>query len=226
MKKYKILNEIIENRKKAAKKIIESLKDYLYRIKVHKLIEKLKTCYTIIPNIKNSNDLKICILIGKDKEKIYKLNYCPIRKEYIFDIQRSMIKRLKYKFYFISKGKKTISKNYQIIGTINGKYNIINFLDIQNLEFKLEGLYDKEIEYYYYSSSSSETTSTSTSNDNLYEMKGENKEVNLFNLRNVKSKVEIKTYQIPKVKSILKQRNFNRGKSFKKVIFGKTESSY
>ena len=137
-----------------------------------------------------------------------------------------MIKRLKYKFYFISKGKKTISKNYQIIGTINGKYNIIDFLDIQNLEFRLEGLYDKEIEYYYYSNSSSETTSTSTSNDNLYEMKGENKEVNLFNLRNVKSKVEIKTYQIPKVKSILKQRNFNRGKSFKKVKFGKTESSY
>ncbi len=226
-KKYQIINEIIEKRNKAAKKITESLKLYLFRIKVHKLIEKLKSCYTIIPNIENSKDLKICISIGNNREKTQKINYCTIRKEYAFDFQRTFINRLKYKFYFISNGKRTISKNYKIIGTRNGKYNIINFVDIQNLELMLEDLYDQEIEYYY-SSSSSETTSNSksTSNDNVYEIKGKNKEENLFGLRNYKEQVKINENKNIKVKSILKQRNFNRKKSFKKVVFGKIESSF
>ena len=115
-----------------------------------------------------------------------------------------------------------------MIGTRNGKYNIINFVDIQNLELMLEDLYDQEIEYYYYSTSSSETTSNSksTSNDNAYEIKRRNKEENLFGLRNYKAQVKINGDKNIKVKSILKQRNFNRKKTFKKVEFGKIESSF
>lgn len=202
----------------------------MYQLKVHKLIEKLKFCYTIIPKFENVNDIKICISMGNEQENSFRLNYCPIRKEYLLDIQRSLIKRLKYKFYFIVNGKKKVSQNYSIIKTAIGKYNVINFKEIQDLEYLLEERYEKEKEYYYFSCSNSETNSNSKSsiysNEYIYSKKlqNNNKEYSQnLRLRNYKSQDEIGKYKIPKVKSILKQKNLNRGKSFKKVFFGGIE---
>ena len=201
----------------------------MYQLKVRKLIEKLKYCYTITPKFENVNDIKICISIGNEQEHIFRLKYCPIRKEYVFDIQRSLIKRLKYKFYFIVNGIKKVSKNYTIIGTSIGKYNIINFKEIQDLEFLIEENYENEKEDYYCSCSNSETNSNSKSTiySKEYIKKPQKNDENSLNLglSNYKSQIEIRKYEIPKVKSILKKRNFNRGKSFKKIFFGGIEIS-
>ena len=168
--------------------------------------------------------------MGNEQENSFRLNYCPIRKEYLLDIQRSLIKRLKYKFYFIVNGNKKVSQNYTIIKTAIGKYNVINFKEIQDLEYLLEERYEKEKEYYYFSCSNSETNSNSKSsiysNEYIYSKKlqNNNKEYSQnLRLRNYKSQDEIGKYKIPKVKSILKQKNLNRGKSFKKVFFGGIE---
>ncbi len=103
---------------------------------------------------------------------------------------------------------------------------MINFKDIQDLELLLEDQYDKEIEYYYFSHNSSETTSKS-SKGSAEDLKLKfNKEKILgsalnLSFKSIKSQFEIN--KLKKVNSILKERNFNRKKSNKKVSFGTIE---
>jgi hypothetical protein len=195
---------------------------------VHQLIKKLKAYYTIFPGFENIKNIKICILLGNNHEKTIKLKFCNIRKEYLIDIQREYIKKLRYIFYFVVNGVRSISKNYPVIKSKNLKYNIINFKDIQDTELLLEDQYDKEIEYYYNSHSSSETNSKSSkdSTENLCYNNQEKlfEKTIKYGLRNANSQIEINVnLKIKKVKSILKKRQLKRERSSKKVSFGKIE---
>ena len=231
IKKVNIIKQILTSRNKASNTIITVFKNLIFQIKVHELINKLKGFYTIIPNFENSEDIKICIIYGNNHEKTLKLKYCPIRKEYLIDVQRSYIKQLRYKFYFIVNGIRKVSNNFQIIKVKNFKYNIINFKEIQDKEFLLEDQYDQEIKYYYFSHNSSETTSKSSkgSIDDLKLKLNKDKllgsALNL-GIKSYKSQIEINCVNntnIKKVKSILRKRKFNREKSSKKVSFGNIE---
>ena len=231
IKKLKLFKQILKSRNEASQKISTFFKNLIFQIKVHDLIKKLKGFYTIIPNIENSEDIKICIIYGNNHEKTLKLKYCPIRKEYLIDIQRSYIRQLRYKFYFIVNGVRKISNNFPIIKVKNFKYNVINFKEIQDKEFLLEDQYDQEIEYYYFSHNSSETTSKSSkgSIDDLKLKLNKDKllgsALNL-GIKSYKSQIEINNINnsnMKKVKSILKKRNFHREKSSKKVSFGNIE---
>ena len=225
LKKYNIMKQILLNRLKAQKKIYFYFKNYIYRMKVLKLIQNLKLCYSIIPSIQHTKNIKISIKLGKEKEKLYLLKYCPIRKQYVFDIPRNLIKKFFYTFYFVIDNEKTIDLKYEFIRIKNDYVNIINFRKIQENEFLLEKEYDKEIEAYYSSNVSSETNSkASLSTIDSYDINSRKKNINIFEfgLKKVNSQNIKVNYPIY---SILKCRNYNRKKSFKKVSFGKIEFS-
>ena len=223
MKKLNLIKEIISNRINAEKKIYTHIKNYLFRIKVLQLIQKLKSYYSIIPSIQSTKNIKIQIKLGKEKAKLYYLKYCPIRKQYVFDIPRNFIKQFNYKFFFIINDIKTIDQKYDFIKIKNGYVNIINFRKIQDKEFFLEKEYDKEIEAYFSSNSSSETNSkTSKSSIDSYEYIIKKK--NTFNILNLELRKKFsQNYLNNQINSILKNRNFNRGKTSKKISFGKIE---
>ncbi len=153
---------------------------------------------------------------------MYHLKFCQIRKQFVFDIPRNLIKKFFYKFFFVINGVKIIDQNYQFIRIKNDYVNIINFKKVQDNEYYLEKEYDKEIEEYFSSNLSSETTSkTSRSSiDSLeYRKRINNDYENLLNLglRKINYQNKQLNYQI---KSILKCRNYKRKKSIKKVSFG------
>ena len=141
---------------------------------------------------------------------MYHLKFCQIRKQFVFDIPRNLIKKFFYKFFFVIDGVKT---DY---------VNIINFKTIQDKEYYLENEYDKEIEEYFSSNVSSETTSKTSgcSIDNLEYRKRIKRDfenildlgLRKFNYKNIQLNYPIK--------SILKCRNYKRKKSIKKVSFG------
>ena len=219
------MKQILLNRLKAQKKIYFYFKNYIYRMKVLKLIQNLKLCYSIIPSIQHTKNIKISIKLGKEKEKLYLLKYCPIRKQYVFDIPINLIKKFFYTFFFVIDNEKTIDLKYEFIRIKNDYVNIINFRKIQENEFLLEKEYDKEIEAYYSSNVSSETNSkASLSTIDSYDINSRKKNINIFEfgLKKVNSQNIKVNYPIY---SILKCRNYNRKKSFKKVSFGKIEFS-
>ena len=205
--------------------MISYFKNYLFKIKTAQLIKKLKAYYTIYSGFENIKDIKICILFGNNHEKTIKLKFCNIRKEYVIDVQRDYIKKLKYIFYFVVNGERSVSKNYPVLKSKNVKYNIINFKDIQDMELLLEDQYDKEIGYYYNSHSSSETNSKS-SKGSTQDLNSKNNQEKFFNkvdlgFRYSNSQMQINSnINIKKVKSILRKRNFQREQSSKKVSFG------
>ena len=172
------MKQILLNRLNAQKKIYFYFKNYIYRMKVLKLIQHLKLCYSIIPSIQHTKNIKISIKLGKEKEKLYLLKYCPIRKQYVFDIPRNLIKKFFYTFFFVIDNEKTIDLKYEFIRIKNDYVNIINFRKIQENEFLLEKEYDKEIEAYYSSNLSSETNSkASLSTIDSYDINSRKKKI-------------------------------------------------
>ena len=153
---------------------------------------------------------------------MYHLKYCQIRKQFVFDIPRNLIKKFCYKFFFVINGVKTIDQNYHFIRVKNDYVNIINFKKIQDKEYYLENEYDKEIEEYFCSNLSSETTSkTSRSSINSleYSQKINHDFENILDLGLRKFNYQKKNINYP-IKSILKCRNYRRKKSINKVNFG------
>ena len=204
------MKKILEKRLKSQKILSLHIKTFLYRKKVIGLIKKLKLYYTIIPSIQTSEEIKITIIFSNSQKRTFPLYFCPIRKQYLIDIDRYLIKKLKYKFYFIMDGIKLVDTKYKIIYQLGNYYNIINFKDIQDNEYKLEKVYDKEIENYYNSLlSDSESNITNVSH--------------CSSVINGLKKYNEQFVSTSSVKSILKERKFYREKSFKKVSFGKVE---
>ena len=167
--------------------------------------------------------MKISIFFSNSQKKTLPLYYCPIRKQYLIDIDRNMIKKLKYKFYFIMNGIKLVDTKYKIIYQMGNYINVINFKDIQDNEYKLEKVYDKEIENYYNSllSDSESNITNVSSRDDLTEKKIPSSHCN--SLINGLEKYNMQLVSTNSIKSILRERKFYREKSFKKVSFGKIE---
>ena len=154
---------------------------------------------------------------------MYHLKYCKIRKQFVFDIPRILIKKFFYKFFFVINGVKIIDQNYQFIRIKNDYVNIINFKKVQDNEYYLEKEYDKEIEEYFSSNSSSETNSK-TSGSSIDSCDYIIRKKNTYNILNLELRKKFsQNYLNNQINSILKNRNFNRGKSSKKISFGKIE---
>ena len=99
IKQFFLLKKIISDRIKAKNILYNNIKLFLYRKKVFNTIKKNFDYYAIIPTYQSPN-MKINILFDKKTSKIYNLTYCPIRKIYLFEFPRNLLRRLIYKFYF------------------------------------------------------------------------------------------------------------------------------
>ena len=132
IKEILLIKKILLIRKFSIQKIIENILEYKRYKKIKKLTNKIKNCYSISPSIKNVTNILIKIFYNQKnykKFKIYNLNFCPIRKKFVFDIpKKKFIKSNKiFRFVFLINNKIFIDKNYKCI-LINGIImNTINF---------------------------------------------------------------------------------------------------
>jgi hypothetical protein len=150
IKEYFLVRKILSDRINKQNYLFNKIKLFLYRRKVLTVIKKNFDYYAIIPTYQSKN-MKIKIYFDKKTSKIYNLTFCPIRKIYLFEFQRNLLKRLIYKFYFILDDNKIIDPKFEIIkskSNNNDFYNIINFKEIQEKEYQTEKLYSKIIETY------------------------------------------------------------------------------
>lgn len=135
LKEFFIINKILLIRKLSLKKIINNYLNFKRFATLKKLINKVKNCYSISPSINNVTNISIKVFYDQrnyKKFKIFKLNFCPIRKKYVFDIpKKKFIKSNKiFRFVFLINNKIFIDKHYKCI-LINGIIiNTINFKEI------------------------------------------------------------------------------------------------
>ena len=166
IKQFFLLKKIIYDRINAKNILFNNIKLFLYRKKVFNTIKKNFDYYAIIPTYQSPN-MKINILFDKKTSKIYNLTYCPIRKIYLFEFPRNLLRRLIYKFYFILDGSKIIDPKFEIIKNNNNDfYNLINFKEIQEKEFQIENEYSKIIESFNYNKNNISNISTENSFSN------------------------------------------------------------
>ena len=135
LKEFFIINKILLIRKLSLKKIINNYLNFKRFAILKKIINKVKNCYSISPSINNVTNISIKVFYNQrnyKKFKIFKLNFCPIRKKYVFDIpKKKFIKSNKiFRFVFLINNKIFIDKHYKCI-LINGIImNTINFKEI------------------------------------------------------------------------------------------------
>ena len=135
LKEYFIINKILLIRKLSLKKIINNYLNFKRFATLKKLINKVKNCYSILPSINNVSNILIKVFYNQrnyNKFKFFNLNFCPIRKKFVFDIpKKKFIKSNKiFRFVFLINNKIFIDKHYKCI-LINGIImNTINFKEI------------------------------------------------------------------------------------------------
>jgi len=252
LKEYSILKKIILIRKIAVNKIINNYLDFKRFTALKKLINKVKNCYSISPSIDNITNIFIKVFYNQrnyKKYKIFKLNFCPIRNKYVFDIpKKKFIKSNKnFKFIFLINNKPFIDKNYKCI-LINGiimnsinfkeydeKINLLNKTVYNNIIFKnmLNNMKS-------FSSDSTNFDSEEENNNNNNSKKGyfllynKNKFNLLYNKNLIINNKKLINDSINKnnnitPKSILKtktRKNNNIKNNTRKVSFGKVQFSY
>ena len=164
--------------------------------------------------------MKINILFDKKNLKIYNLTYCPIRKIYLFEFPRNLLRRLIYKFFFILDGSKIIDPKFEIIKNNNNDfYNLINFKEIQEKEFQIENEYSKIIESFNYNKNNISNISTENSFSNDDEDNYIYKKSKSLN----SSKNHLIIHNNELIKPILKKQFSRRNIKNKKVSFGKIQ---
>ena len=135
LKEFFIINKILLIRKLSLKKIINNYLNFKRFATLKKLINKVKNCYSISPSINNVSNILIKVFYNQrnyNKFKFFNLNFCPIRKKFVFDIpKKKFIKSNKiFRFVFLINNKIFIDKHYKCI-LINGIImNTINFKEI------------------------------------------------------------------------------------------------
>ena len=135
LKEYLIINKILLIRKLSLKKIINNYLNFKRFTTLKKLTNKVKNCYSISPSINNVSNILIKVFYNQrnyNKFKFFNLNFCPIRKKFVFDIpKKKFIKSNKiFRFVFLINNKIFIDKHYKCI-LINGIImNTINFKEI------------------------------------------------------------------------------------------------
>lgn len=220
--RYAIMKQILSLRNKASSFISQAYRNYRYRTQIKELIEKSKDYYSIIPSIQDkSNKMQIKIFFKRNQPSIFYLNYCAIRKLFLFNVKRNKISQLKYRFCFIVNGNEIIDSKYPFVLSKGEYVNVVNFKDIQDRELKAE--LNKEAlcsKRDWGSAYCSDTTGSGSSSEEEKSNGTEREWVNRQNETLIQSKSKEKTET--NTKPILKQlRSFKRFSSAKHVTFGK-----
>ena len=147
-KKFFLISQILTIRNSAALKIqlaFQNYKEISQKSLLKKLINKMKTCYSISPSKNNTTNAKIKIyydLSDINKFKIINLNFCSIRKRYVCDIPKfKFLKSNKtFRFNFIINNEEIVDNNYKM-KLINKKF--INEIDFKLIDEKIKNLNEK-----------------------------------------------------------------------------------
>jgi hypothetical protein len=258
LKEFYIINKILLIRKLSLKKIINNYLNFKRFATLKKLINKVKNCYSISPSINNVSNILIKVFYNQrnyNKFKIFNLNFCPIRKKFVFDIpKKKFIKSNKiFRFVFLINNKIFIDKHYKCI-LINGIImNTINFKEIdEKINFLNKTIYKDIIlknmlnQMKLISSDSTNFDSEEDNNNNnenyllnnknnfhlLYNKNIVINNKNLINKNNniifnkkFSSNEEISFSPKSILKTKIRKNNINKN-SLRKVSFGKVQFSY
>ena len=126
-----------------------------------------------------------------------------------------------YKFYFIFNGCKMIDINYKILNTKDGYINVINIKDLQENEYKLENIYDKEIKMFYSMIMSSLDTESTSKLGEFYNKRKFISKNTIELCNDLKNKASNIIYE--KVKPILKKNNLRKNRDKNNFVYNKNK---
>ena len=131
-------NKFSDKEKKLILKLEIEIDNFLYRIKVKKLIQKLKDNYEIICSANIPNLFINIYSSNKKKIKQYKLSYEPLLKQNIVFLPRKIYRnKNKIKFNFVNSKKEIFIEPKYKTENENGSFvNIIDIREIKEKEYK------------------------------------------------------------------------------------------
>ena len=175
LKKKIIIYRIKKIRNESALKIQNMWNKYMNKIYIHKLYHHLTGCYTVYLTSKCMTKAFIKIFYderNKNKFKIKKLHFCPIRKCFVFDVPKNKFytKRKVMHFIFLNRDKKEFyDENYEKVYFFNECVHRVDFSYIDKNQKKLEENSKKEKEKE--NSKNSDINNTSTEDEKDYSEK-------------------------------------------------------
>jgi hypothetical protein len=234
-----LISNILTQRRNMQKILYYHIKNYLFKLKVKKLIKHANDYFYIIPKIQIKN-MMIKFFFDSKNSKIYPLKYCELRKIYYFELKRNLFRKLLYKFYFIINGNRMLDTNITLIKTKDGFMNLLNIKKYQEKEFELECYYKKQIEDFknyaiLYSDTTSSGSNESDNKDFLFEIC--NPQNNIYNQKknyitntnnNLKGILKKNNYYMKNFENKYDKNDINKDKNIlnqkkKNVSFGKIE---
>ena len=150
LKKRIIIYRIKKLRNESALLIQKMWNKYMNKLKIHKLSHHLTGCYTLYlePKGKTKVFIKVyCDESNKDAFKICKMDFCPIRKCFVFDIPKNKFfthKKIMH-FIFLNRNKEPFyDDNYEKAFFFNEYIHIVDFSVIDKNQKILEETKKKE----------------------------------------------------------------------------------
>ena len=175
LKKRIIIYRIKKLRNESALLIQKMWNKYINKLKIHKLSHHLTGCYTLYlePKGKTKVFIKVyCDESNKDAFKICKMDFCPIRKCFVFDIPKNKFfthKKIMH-FIFLNRNKEPFyDDNYEKAFFFNEYIHTVDFSVIDKNQKILEETKKKEKNYsknYKHTHNDINTLSTEDEKDN------------------------------------------------------------
>ena len=114
-----------------------------------------------------------------------------------------------------------IDINYKILNTKDGYINVINIKDLQENEYKLENIYDKEIKMFYSMIMSSLDTESTSKLGEFYNKRKFISKNTIELCNDLKNKASNIIYE--KVKPILKKNNLRKNRGKNNFVYNKNK---
>ena len=114
-----------------------------------------------------------------------------------------------------------IDINYKILNTKDGYINVINIKDLQENEYKLENIYDKEIKMFYSMIMSSLDTESTSKLGEFYNKRKFISKNTIELCNDLKNKSSNIIYE--KVKPILKKNNLRKNRDKNNFVYNKNK---
>jgi hypothetical protein len=114
-----------------------------------------------------------------------------------------------------------IDINYKILNTKDGYINVINIKDLQENEYKLENIYDKEIKMFYSMIMSSLDTESTSKLGEFYNKRKFISKNTIELCNDLKNKASNIIYE--KVKPILKKNNLRKNRDKNNFVYNKNK---
>ena len=175
LKRRIIIYRIKKLRNESALLIQKMWNKYINKLKIHKLSHHLTGCYTLYlePKGKTKVFIKVyCDESNKDAFKICKMDFCPIRKCFVFDIPKNKFfthKKIMH-FIFLNRNKEPFyDDNYEKAFFFNEYIHIVDFSVIDKNQKILEETKKKEkshLKNYKHTHNDINTLSTEDEKDN------------------------------------------------------------